>query len=104
MSNKTVMKRMQDYIRDKELKRKQKAFKAKVKAKRSARKTRYHLSNEKAEKVSGGKRFQSKVKANILARSKATLKVVVKRKHVGATKVSHSEYDKQKNQWIRHYN
>jgi hypothetical protein len=73
MSNKTVMKRMQDYIRNKDLKRKQNASKTKVKRK-------------------------------VAAISKATPKVVVKRRHVGATKVSHSEYDPQKNQWIRHYN
>ena len=73
MSNKTVMKRMQDYIRNKDLKRKQDASKTKLKRK-------------------------------VAARSKATPKVVVKRRYVGATKVSHSEYDPQKNQWIRHYN
>ena len=73
MPNKTVMKRIQDYIRNKDLKRKQKVSKTKVKRK-------------------------------VAASSNVTPKVVVKRKHVGATKVSHSEYDKQKNQWVRHYN
>jgi hypothetical protein len=50
------------------------------------------------------KKLKAKKVKKVVSSSKATPKVAVKRKHVGATKVSHSEYDKQKNQWVRHYN